>query len=848
MPLTLLLGVVILAPSAPAQPVSPAPGVEVSPEVLESLRSRGMFEFKHAWIEKTRKTREARDAYMAERGFYKREMLQPAQRRELAVTGNFAIPVFCVKWGTTGADPFPTSSLQTKLFDGPFAPQTLTEFYDEISYGDLNMTGTVYGWHTLANTKAFYVGTGTCNGLGTCGNMDDLITQTIVANDGAVNFGQYDNDGPDGLPNSGDDDGYVDFVAFVHPDRGAECGVNGNLWSHRFSLSGWAASGEGNPGPIATNDARTGGGLIMVDDYVVQPIKNCDNVSLIDIGVFCHEFGHAFGLPDLYDTNGGSQGVGHWCLMGSGNWNLPTLPAHMSAWSKDQLGWANVIVSPSAPTPFVLNDVETNRDVYRLDVTRERWRRMNTCNTDGLWSMWCGLTAAEALLRNYGSGAGYGNNWQTTVSRDFEYDGVGSVELEYQYSFNLEPSYDYVYGEITVGATTSTFAIYDGVGADVATIDLTPYLSGPTSYKISFRMESDGAWSDEDALYPTACGAMALDLISVTGGGENYFTDFELREDGWAEEMNPPAEYFLVENRQPLGSDVNVAGGGGLSIWHIDSGDQTGGPANNRPRGVAVEQADGLGNLEANLNRGDAGDPYPGSTNNMNFNGLTVPNSNGHDGPSSVSVQLTSGNGNPMTATMQGGWAAPVPTTVAPNTAASGNLVQLQIDGSLFAKTGNVELVGASTIAATSVEWIGKDRILADFDLTGAGSGLYDVVVYNPGGSNAMLDDAFEITGAPTAAGDLPAKFALLPNYPNPFNPATTIRYEIASRTQVELRVFDVSGALVRTLVNESKAPGAYSLQWNGRDDRGTAVSSGVYFYRITAGDFTDVRKMTLLK
>jgi len=107
---------------------------------------------------------------------------------------------------------------------------------------------------------------------------------------------------------------------------------------------------------------------------------------------------------------------------------------------------------------------------------------------------------------------------------------------------------------------------------------------------------------------------------------------------------------------------------------------------------------------------------------------------------------------------------------------------------------------------------------------------------------------AFEIEGAPTAAGDSPKQFALLPNYPNPFNPSTTIRYELASRTHVDLRVFDVRGALVRTMVDGVKGAGAYSLEWNGRDDRGTAVSSGVYFYRLTAGDFSDVRKMTLVK
>jgi len=88
----------------------------------------------------------------------------------------------------------------------------------------------------------------------------------------------------------------------------------------------------------------------------------------------------------------------------------------------------------------------------------------------------------------------------------------------------------------------------------------------------------------------------------------------------------------------------------------------------------------------------------------------------------------------------------------------------------------------------------------------------------------------------------------LLAAYPNPFNPETTIRYELASRVHVSLRVYDVSGAVVRTLVSGDKPAGSYSLTWSGRDDHGSAVGSGVYFYRITAGDFSDVRKMTLVK
>ena len=850
----LTLGFLAVSATSPsAQIVPPAPGVEIPPEVIQSVHERGSraFQFQNAWIEKTKQIREARERFVESRGFYQRDLVPAVDRRRLTVSGNFAVPVFCAKYSDTGADPFPVSTLQTRLFDGPFVPRTLSEFYSEISYGDLNMTGTVYGWTALPNNNAFYTGNGTCNGLCGTSNVDDFILTTLGANDGAVDFGQYDNDGPDGLPNSGDDDGFVDFVAFVHPEQGAECGVNGNIWSHRYNLTNLAGA------PYTTNDPRTGGGTnIRVNDYVIQPAWNCGGLTVIDIGVFCHEFGHAFGLPDLYDTNGGSQGIGHWCLMAAGNWNQPPNPAHMSAWSKDQLGWADIVAVDGKTADYDLYNVENNRTVYRLDVVHERWRRMSDCKIAGSYSMRCGLLAAEAAARNWPGGSGYGNGWDETVSRDFTYDGVGAVSLSYKFSYNLEPTYDFAYGNVTVNGITSTFATYDGAASGTENIDLTPYLGGgPTTYTVSFRVTSDVLYSDEDNDYPTACGAFVLDDVSVIGGGENHVTGFETREDGWAEDL-PPNEYFLVENRQPLGSDVNVAGGGGLAIWHIETSvtntgqfGNTGGNTNIRPRGVALEQADGLLQMEGNINRGDAGDPWPGSTNKTLFNGASTPNSNGYNGPSTASVQLLTGNGDPITATLAGGWPAPALALWAPNTGVSGNVVQIQIDGSGFARGGTAELVlGVTTIPANSVYWAGKDRVLAEFDLTGAVNGFYDLVVFNPGGSCTVQAGAFEVTGAPTGAGDAPSQFVLRPNYPNPFNPTTTIRFDVASRSAVTLRVYDVSGALVRTLVEGDRAAGSYTVDWDGRNDLGNPASSGVYFYRLTAGAFTDVRKMTLIK
>jgi hypothetical protein len=89
---------------------------------------------------------------------------------------------------------------------------------------------------------------------------------------------------------------------------------------------------------------------------------------------------------------------------------------------------------------------------------------------------------------------------------------------------------------------------------------------------------------------------------------------------------------------------------------------------------------------------------------------------------------------------------------------------------------------------------------------------------------------------------------ALAQNAPNPFNPSTTISFTLAERERVTIAIYDASGRRVRTLVDESRDLGTYEVRWDGRDDAGAAVGSGVYFYRLSAGKYSDSKKMVLLK
>ena len=143
---------------------------------------------------------------------------------------------------------------------------------------------------------------------------------------------------------------------------------------------------------------------------------------------------------------------------------------------------------------------------------------------------------------------------------------------------------------------------------------------------------------------------------------------------------------------------------------------------------------------------------------------------------------------------------------------------------------------------------------------TNATGAFFGKVVRVGVGVNLALASAFTgasasskvIPGAPdekpAQTVSLPTSFALMQNYPNPFNPTTTIRYAIPQQTHVTLSIFNMLGQEVARLVDQTESQGYYEVLWNGRSAKGTDASSGLYIYRIKAGEFIDIKKMLFLK
>ncbi len=334
-----------------------ANGIAPPARMLEQLREDPTaFEFRRAWRQKAERVRVQRRALERSQG--PRLSVSALVDAQAAVTGTLRVPVLMGMYAGAMA-PYATAEYQARLF-GP-QMYSAKSFYTEMSRGVFTLDGTVSPWLTLPQNAAYYQPVAGGDRYGRAG---DFLRHTLQAADAGTNFAQFDNDGPDGVPNSGDDDGFVDAAAFLYPAEDMSCGGPG-IWPHRWVYSAWWGQ------PFVTGDAAAGGGFIRVDDYLIQGGIDCDGASLMQIGTFSHEMGHALGLPDLYDTypqDGTSQGLGEWDLMGSGNHRRQDAPAHMGAWSKDFLGWLNVEMLSASRTGYTLPQVYTGGTVLRYNL------------------------------------------------------------------------------------------------------------------------------------------------------------------------------------------------------------------------------------------------------------------------------------------------------------------------------------------------------------------------------------------------------------------------------------------------------------------------------------------------
>jgi len=245
----------------------------------------------------------------------------------------------------------PLSRFQNLLFGGM---PSVADYYDEASGGQLTVTGDLWGWVALPQTQSYY-----SQGLGGVGSypnngqrMSENAVSAALAAFPSLNLADYDADG----------DGNVDALLVIHSGQG-------------FEWAGATGSGavSSSPDPFAINShkwttmQKDFGSGAQVSDYVTCPelqlvlpgLWPAWTDSVATIGVYCHELGHMFGLPDFYDTQAFTNHLSAWDIMDFGTWNRVTgtpayavpgaLPGLPSAWSRMYLGWtAPQVVAPPA--------------------------------------------------------------------------------------------------------------------------------------------------------------------------------------------------------------------------------------------------------------------------------------------------------------------------------------------------------------------------------------------------------------------------------------------------------------------------------------------------------------------
>jgi len=142
---------------------------------------------------------------------------------------------------------------------------------------------------------------------------------------------------------------------------------------------------------------------------------------------------------------------------------------------------------------------------------------------------------------------------------------------------------------------------------------------------------------------------------------------------------------------------------------------------------------------------------------------------------------------------------------------------------------------------------VGEDFLLLSiFDVDD--DGLDEVLIGDKPRRVVMVYGDGTISSVESGEPFVPAGFHLAQNYPNPFNPTTTIRYSVEQAGEIDLKIYNMLGQVVRTLVQCTKLAGDYSIVWDGQDDGGNRVASGHYFYQLKAGEFQSTRRMILLK
>ncbi|MFC8618546.1 immune inhibitor A domain-containing protein [Micromonospora purpureochromogenes] len=463
--------------------------------------------------------------------------------------------------------------------DMMFGPgESMRDFYFQQSGGRYTVSGDVSDWVKVPYNEARYGSNAISEADGYWNFVKDTATSWYNAQVAAgktpaqikaylAQFDIWDRYDFDGDGNFNEADGYIDHFQAVHAGEGEEAGGGAEgedaIWSHR-----WAAfpnlAGSAGPAGNLSGGVQIGDTGMWIRDYTTEP----ENGGL---GVFAHEYGHDLGLPDLYDTAGGDNGVGFWSLMSSGSWlshgkdDIGSTPGYMDPWSKLFLGWLNhtTVEYGKGSTQVTLGPAgdSDGPKAQAVVVNLPAQTQTTSYNTPfaGANEWWGG--SADDL--------------NTTLTRQLDLTGATSASITAKAWYDIEEDYDYLYAEVSTngGATwapLSNSLIDSGeTGVDGSTsgnwVDLTYDLSAYAGQTVQFRYryQTDGGVH--------LAGAFLDNVSLVKNGSAAWTDDAETLDAAWTAKgftrmtgsvTDTYPRFYIAENRTYFGYDDTLRTGG----------------------------------------------------------------------------------------------------------------------------------------------------------------------------------------------------------------------------------------------------------------------------------------------
>ncbi len=735
-----------------------------------------------------------------------REMLAilPSEKSAAAVTGTGTALVILWQFVDHPADPVahPPSAYDELLFStGTLPTGSMNDFYLENSYGAYGVDGGISGWTTASNTYASYANP---DGSQDSGTARQMIIDAVAQLDPTVDFSLYDNDGPDGIPDSGDDDGYVDALFFIHAGPGQEqSGDPADIWSHAWGFSGGLPTGDG----------------VSIYRYSVEP-EALTNGSLMSVGVFAHEFGHVLGLPDLYDTDYSSNGIGEWGLMSGGSWNqragepAGSRPAHLTAWCKSVLGWLTPTIVTSSTAGVVIPPAETSPVAYRIfrdGVTSgpeyflvENRRRIGFDEGLVRRQILLGLPAPEGLVIYHVDETVGGNSsdrhrlvdvveaspWLSGGQWFEHMDGLLTSGSIAKLSNNNRGDN----GDLWPGFSTFNADSTDWTpprDRDRFADDTVPSAQDYFCDRTGIAVENI-ALSGQDVVADFTIGAVAKRLDKALG---QAVFDFETGTDGW--------KFCNSYVHQDTDYGSGCAGTGGLWFGLND-------PSWVCPPGYGNGWEDFTWQT---MTVGPSAQVTIRHKYELEYNydfAYIEARCAGDPGATWRQIASFTGESGCRTDTYS------LPAALFSDCPSSGGLIDIDLR-LRFSSDGG---------------WSAQD---------GAYCGL------------GWWVDEVSVQDVVTGVDDTPGRGMeayLMPPRPNPFNPTTSLRFHVpAGAGRAELSILDQRGRHVTTLLSElAPAGGWLQVTWDGRDASGRQQPSGIYFAVLDVDGARQTRKMALVK